>query len=166
VSDGTEGKDGSPSRGASPLGLTIGAIAALVFVVGTLLSLLNADDSESPEETGERPRLAALIDRSQLVVEGTAGSVERLGDPSDAGVIATIAIERIVASTSAVPDEVTIYDMGFREGWSEGQTMLLFLSVEGTLPGDADFRVRERCILEEGALPCPYEVEAIERLAD
>jgi hypothetical protein len=165
VNEGTGRKEEGAPEGVSRLGLTIGAIAALVFVVGTLLSLLSADDSETPEETLERPALPALIDQSQLVVEGTARSVERLGDPSDAGVIATVAIERVVASASAEPDEVTIFDRGFRETWSEGQRMLLFLSVEGSLPGDADFRVRERCILEEGAQPCPYEVDEIERLS-
>jgi hypothetical protein len=139
-------------------------LAALVFVVGTLLSLLSADDSETPDPTPARPALPALVDASQLVVEGEAEIVERIGDPSDAGVIATIDVERVVGPSAAVLDEVVVFDMGFREGWSEGQRSLLFLSVEGALPGDAEYRVSERCILDGEGFPCPYDIDEVERL--
>ena len=148
------------------VGFVLAGAAATIFVGGTLLSLMSADDSETEPENRERPPLSELVETSQLIAEGTAERVERFGDASDPGVIATIEIDTVIASPAASPDEVIIYDQDFRENWTEGQRLLLFLGVEGSLPGDAEFRVRDRCVLEDVAMPCPYDAAEIRRAVD
>lgn len=156
----------APTRRIPLVGVVLAAAAALLFVGGTLLSVLSAEDAEIEGEK-PRPALSELMADSQLVVEGTALSITRLGEPRDAAVVAKVNVEEVVASPGTdAPTEVVIFDRGFRENWIEGQRMLLFLGAEGTLPAGAEFQVRERCVLEEEALPCPYDVAEVERLAD
>ena len=148
---------GPSGRGLSPLGIALAAVAALIFVGGTLWSVLSAEEAEIEDEK-PRPTLATVMNDSQLVVRGEATTVERLGEPRDAGVLATVAVEEVLVSSGGeAPTELRIYDQDFRETWSEGQHMLLFLGAEENLPGDAELQVRERCILDEGGLPCPYD---------
>jgi hypothetical protein len=146
------------------VGIALAAVAAVVFIGGTLLSLLTAGDGEPPEPA-ERPTLEALMADTDLVVEGTAEVVRRLGEPRDPGVVVLIRLDDVVVPAGVELDEVLIYDKGFREDWGEGQEVLLFLRGEDDLPQGAKFRVRERCILQTpGALECPYEMPDIERL--
>ena len=67
-----------------------------------------------------------------------------------------------MSDSAEEPAEVVVYDRDFRETWGAGQEMLLFLGAEGRLPEGADYRVVERCLLDEEALPCPYDPAAIE----
>jgi hypothetical protein len=129
-----------PSR----TGLALAAVGAMIFVGGTLWSVLSAEEAEIE---GERPRPPLE---------------EVLGEPRDAGVRATLDVDEVLStSEEQAPTEVVIYDRGFRESWSEGQEMVVFLGAEGGLPQGAEFRVVERCILEEGSLPCPYDLDEI-----
>ena len=144
------------------IGLALAAVAAVIFVGGTLWSVLSAEDAEIEDEQPRPPQSEVMAD-AELVVNGVATSVTRLGDPSDAGVRAVIEIEEIVLSDSTPePSEVVVYDKDFRETWGAGQEMLLFLGTQGRLPEGAEYRVVERCILDEEALPCPYDTDAIE----
>jgi len=144
------------------IGLALAAVAAVVFVGGTLWSVLSAEDAEIEDEQ-PRPTQSEVMADTELVVEGVATSVTRLGDPSDAGVRAVIEIDEVLASDSeAEPTEVVVYDRDFRESWGAGQEMLLFLGTQGRLPEGAEYRVVERCLLNEEALPCPYDPAATE----
>lgn len=155
----------SSTRRVSATGLTLGAVAALIFVGGTLLSVLSAND-DTPEETTTRPTLAALMGDTEIVVRARATSVLRLGEPRDAGVLVEVAVEEVlVAPPEAGLEELAVYDKGFRESWGEGQHMLLFLGEDEELPEGAELRVMERCILDEGGLPCPYEEQDIKARA-
>lgn len=157
------GDDGGRKR-FSVLGMVLAAGAAIIFVGGTLLSVLTADES-TPEQERERPSLASLMDDAELVVRGTATSITRVGEPRDAGALATISVDRVITPTDEAAEEIRVYDHGFRESWLQGQQMLLFLNVEGSLPEGAEFRVLDRCVLEDRAVPCPFAEEDIERLA-
>jgi hypothetical protein len=142
----------------SPIGLALAAIAALVFVGGTLWSVLSAEEAEIENEQ-PRSSLSEVMDESDLVVRGVSGSILRLGDPSDAGVRAEVQVEEVLTGKGAgSSSEIVIFDRDFRESWIMEQEMVLFLSREEGLPEGAEFRVRERCILEEEALPCPYDL--------
>jgi hypothetical protein len=146
-----------PSR----TGLALAAVGAMIFVGGTLWSVLSAEEAEIE---GERPRppLEEVMAGSDLVLRGVTEDVMRLGEPRDAGVRATLDVDEVLStSEEQAPTEVVIYDRGFRESWSEGQEMVVFLGAEGGLPQGAEFRVVERCILEEGSLPCPYDLDEI-----
>ena len=149
------------------IGLALAAVAALIFVGGTLWSVLSAEDAEIEDEQ-PRPTLSEVMEDSRLVVRGVADSVMRLGDPSDAGVKAVIRVDEVVAAASEdeEPSEVVVFDKDFRESWGAGQDMLLFLGTEGALPEDAEYRVLERCIFDEETLPCPYDTGDIEVLEE
>ena len=152
----------SSARRVPPIGLALAAVAAFIFVGGTLLSVLSAND-DTPEEATARPTLSALMADTQMVVRAEASSVLRLGEPRDAGVLAEVTVEEVVVAPEdgTAPRTISLYDQGFRESWGEGQHMLLFLGPDEALPEGAEFRVKERCVLDEGGLPCPYEEQEI-----
>ena len=144
------------------IGLALAAVAAVIFVGGTLWSVLSAEEAEIEDEQ-PRPTQSEVMADTELVVNGVATSVTRIGDPSDAGVRAAIEIDEVLLSElTEEPSEVVVYDQDFRETWGAGQEMLLFLATEGQLPEGADYRVIERCILDEEALPCPYDPATLE----
>lgn len=151
------------TRRRAPLGLAVGAVAALIFVGGTLLSLLSTSDGNE-DEPRERPSVETLMADTDLVVDGEVRTVRRIGEPRDPSVIAFIVVEDVVTPPDADLEEILVFDEGFEETWSEGESVLLFLGAEEGLPQGAKLRVRERCVLEDDALACPYDLAEVERL--
>lgn len=124
------------------------------------MSVLSAEEAEIEGEQ-PRPPLSSLMEETETVVRGTAQEITRLGQPRDAGVVATIRVEEVLSRRGSEAPEIRIFDTGFRESWIEGQEMVLFLAPGKDLPDGAEAEVLERCVLDEDALPCPYDLEVV-----
>lgn len=150
----------------SGTGLAFAAVAALIFVGGTLWSVMSAEEAEIEGEQ-PRPSFQEVMSDSDLVVRGVAGEITRLGEPRDAGVRVTVEVDEVLTASAEdpAPPQVVVYDQGFRENWIEGQEMVVFLGGEEELPEGTEFRVIERCILEDRSLPCPYDLDEVRATA-
>jgi hypothetical protein len=133
------------------------AAAAVAAVVGVTVAGNFATGFRGRYEpattTVPAPPLADQVRAAAVVVVGRVTAVTRVGRPSDPGVLARIAVERVVAGDGP-RGSIEVFDRGFAVSWQEGERGLYFLRPGGE--AGASLRVAWRYLYRDGRLDAPF----------